>query len=102
VPSDLTSRLEILERQHRRLRALCVLSLAAAPTLALLVPARADRPDVLVPPTVEARRFVVRDADGQPRAVLGLQGGRVILTLRRGDGSVALELGEDARPHPLR
>ena len=85
---DIDARLGKLEKQNRRLRTLALLG-------ALLVGAGVLMAQKRVPTSVEARGFVVRDAAGRPRALLGSEG--LSLFDRNGELRVALLLaaGED-------
>ncbi len=94
----LTRRLDRLEREARWWRRIGAVALIGAMAGALTGQARVPAQ------TVEAQRFVVKDADAQPRAVLGATAHGAVLELydrdgaRRsllglaGDGSVILSL----------
>jgi hypothetical protein len=79
----LAQRLDRLERENRRLKrlgALALVSLAALTVMGQTAP-------VPVANTLEAERFVLRDASGLVRATLGL----------RSDGTAALALADDTQ-----
>jgi hypothetical protein len=103
VVTDLTRRLERLERRHRLLMRTGAALLVLVAGAALLGQAAPRRP----PRIVEAERYVLRDAAGAPRAWLGvapdgavglelLDGARVVRTalLLRSDGVAALRLND--------
>ena len=79
----LLDRVSALERENRRLRVGMVGVATLAGVFGLLGQARASRDA-----TIEAQRFVVKDAEGRERAVLGLEpDGSAHLTFLRPDGS---------------
>jgi hypothetical protein len=90
-PRALTDRVEALERRSRRL-ALAGAALLLA--LVALVTMGQARPGGR---TVEAERFVVKDARGRPRALLGMDGDVSALNLydRDGRARAALHVAAD-------
>ena len=94
--ADATRRLAELERGYRRLR-----TMVLALLLALVVGVCLWLPPLPVR-TVVAETFVVRDASGQRRAILGLdaRGAGAELTLHDGTGSPRIRLSTDAAGSP--
>jgi hypothetical protein len=103
MDAALSRRIDVLERQNQSLRrnslvmvvAVCVM---AALTAALVVGAGSDG---RVADTLEARRFVLRDAGGAVRAVLGMTpdgAARLVLQDREGRERMKLTLLPDGSP----
>jgi hypothetical protein len=77
--SELCSRLEVLERENRMIKSIgCLLALVAA-SLFLMAQAKSDR-------TIEAQRFVLKDANGKLGGVLEMDklGARLVLNAPNG------------------
>jgi len=83
----LTRRLSRLERENRRLKRVGVLLVVGAAAAALMGQAPPT------PSTVESQRFVVKDATGQPRAVLGATADGSIFELYDKDGERRVAMG---------
>jgi hypothetical protein len=101
----LVSRVDHLERAHRRLRGLVILALVAATAWAAIGPS--PRPGLAAGaateasgPVVAAERFVLRDTTGRVGAALGWQDGTpgLILYDRRGTARAQLVVGPDDAP----
>lgn len=88
----LTKRIDRLERENRRLKRVGVVVLVGLAAIGLMGQA-AGR-------TVEAERFVLRDASGKARGAWGVAGGGTALFLLDQDGKhrVELSLGSDGSP----
>jgi len=87
----IVTRLERLERQQRRWRALAIVAALGVTTLGLMGQRQAGR-------TVEAERFVLRDAEGRARAELLIVDNKeqsVALRFKDADGSPRLTLGTE-------
>jgi hypothetical protein len=93
--AELESRISALEIEARRLRRLAALLVAAIAGLAAIgATPRAT--------TLEARQFVVRDAAGRLRALLGINElGDSRLRLHDAEGNVTADLG-GTTTHPIR
>ena len=92
-PNDLAivTRLERLERQQRRWRALAIVAALGVTTLGLMGQRYAGR-------TVEAERFVLRDAEGRARAELLMVDNKeqsVALRFKDADGNPRLTVGTE-------
>ncbi len=84
--SAVTERLERLEKQNRRLKyvgAAALVLVSAAIHMGQAAP---------VPETIEARRFLVIDTKGEPRAALGVTEGGPTLALNDADGKLRAAL----------
>jgi hypothetical protein len=86
---DLESRIELLERQNRRMKRL---GLAALMIVGILACMGQSKPQPAG--TLTAEKFVVVDAKGQARATLGMQDGspQFTLTNSRGQNAVLIEV----------
>ena len=84
----IAARLARLERQQRRWRAATGVACLGLAALALMGQKPAGR-------TVEAERFVLRDAAGRPRAELMLDGESVALRFKDADGMPRLTVGTE-------
>ena len=101
----LAHRLELLERENRRLRRLGVASLAGVAALVLLgegqLPRSPSAQAAATPPAITAERFVLKDARGRTGAALGWQTDgtpRLDLFDRSGTARAALVVGSDDAP----
>ena len=85
-------RLEKLERQNRRFKRVGALALTGVGVLIFMSQAASDSH------TVEAQRFIVKDAEGHVRAEFGLSGKAAGLTLydQKGTTQARLEAGAGA------
>ena len=93
-PPDLGQRVEKLEKANRRLKLAGVLVLTLVGCLLLLGVASPKR-------TVEAETFVIRDANGKPRAVLGMTAGGPALLFIDANGKQRMTLGTPAGEEPV-
>ena len=84
---DVAKRLERLEKQNRKLK------YAGAAALVLVSAVLLMGQAAPVPETIEARQFIVRDADGKARAVLGVTEAGGSLGLCDADGNARALLG---------
>jgi len=85
------TRLERLERQQRRWRALAIVAALGIASVALMGQKPTGR-------TVEAERFILRDADGRARAELLMVDGKeqsVALRFKDADGMPRLTVGTE-------
>ena len=87
--SAIVSRLERVEKENRRLKRAALGILVLAGAVLLMGQARPDR-------TIEAQKFVLKDATGKARAVLGMFAGRPTLSLYDAQGFPVVSLaGEE-------
>lgn len=93
VLAPLTQRLDRLDRENRRLKTFCLVTLIVVAAVMLMGQSG--------PPIVEAQRFLIRDpATGKARATLSLAGGNIGLILLDHDQKPRAELvtGADGSP----
>ena len=80
VLESLTQRMDRLERQNRALKAMALLALAALTAVVCMG-------QVGVPAVIEAGKLVLRDGDGNKRAVWAAEGAETTLTLYDAQGA---------------
>jgi hypothetical protein len=68
--NDLTARIERLERENRRFKAIALLSFVAVASLAVMAPSRGGQADKPVVDEIRAKKIVVVDTKGNVRATL--------------------------------
>ncbi len=90
----LAQRLNIMERQNRRLKRMGMVILAGATVLTLMGQARLSR-------TVEAEKFILKDASGKVRAEIGMGEKGPALRFRAEDGKFRIGLGLVGDEHGL-
>lgn len=88
--NGIASRLERLERENRRLKQIGVSLALLATVMVVMGQGHSSR-------TIEAEKFVLRDANGNSRAVLGMVVGMPTLTLSDAKGvpMIVMEGGDD-------